>query len=136
MDDDDDDAPPYWLARAWAISSACTAAVQAAPHRALRIAPVRPSRRPVVDKVLWVWGHAPDTDLFRVQHPGIDVPAGARFAFAVGKGIGHTEVAHLRDCRLAGAFKLQVLELAPGYIVAGRQVLFHDAKVVVEFELS
>lgn len=137
MDDDDDDEPaPYWLARAWEISQALTTAVRAKPHRALRVAPVRPSGRAVVDKVLWVWGHAPGTSLFAIRHPGFDVPAGWRFAFPVGRGIDHTEVAHLRDSRLAGAFKLQVVELSPGYLTGPGQVLFDTATVVVEYPLA
>ena len=137
MDDDDDGGPaPYWLARAWEISQALTDAVRARPHRALRVAPVRASRRAVVDKVLWVWGHAPDTALFALAHPGFDVPSGWRFAFPVGRGISHLEVAHLRDSRLAGAFKLQVVELSPGYLTGPGQVLFDTATVVVEFPLA
>ena len=133
--DDDDESGPEWLVQAWTISQALTSAVQAKPRRVLRITPVRASNRPVVDKVLWKWGHAPCTSLFELGHPGVEVPAGAKFAFPVGKGISYTEIAHLRDMPLAKAFKIQVLELAEGYIEAAKQVLFFDSRVVCEFSL-
>ena len=133
-DDDDDEPAPRWLAIAWDIHVRCAELLQSPKPRALRITTTRPSKRPIVDRLLWVKGWAPDTSTFAVQCPET-VPAGARFAFPVGKNFGHTEIAHLRDCPYAKFLKIQVLELGE-YVTATKQVMFTAAEVVAEFELG
>lgn len=134
-DDDDNDDAPSWMKLAWELQLALEKHTYAGC--ALRISTVKPNRRPVIDRWLWVRGMAPASDTFNLGHPTFNVPEGWRFAFPIGKTFGWSEIHHLRHMPIAHLLKIQVLKVGE-HVGNKKQIAFNpsQAEVVAEFSLE
>lgn len=135
MDNDDDDDCPDWIRVAYGLEMQLESLVRKT-NRCVRISTIRPVKRAVIDRWLWVKGHAPIGDAFSITSPNFDVPEGWRFAFAPGVYFGWRDIDELRHKPFAHLIKIQVLE-APEFVGNQKQIAFNpnSAKIVAEFTL-
>lgn len=134
-DDDDDDDCPNWIKVAYGLEIQLESLVRKT-GRCVRISTIRPVKRAVIDRWLWVKRHAPCSDAFSITSPNFDVPEGWRFAFAPGVYFGWQDIAELRRKSFAHLIKIQVLETSE-FVGNQKQIAFNpdSAKIVAEFTL-